>query len=83
MTKFQNWMLRFHEKILKYNWKMTWMEVNENSENLQCANSKLGYFSKTAKKSVLLTAQNQPKFQILFHKNFSPRDLYAMTLEEQ
>ena len=25
-------------------------------------------------------AQNQPKYQILFHKNNSLRDLYAMTL---
>ena len=43
--------------------------------------SKVAYFSLNWRNfQYCQPAQNQPKSQILFHKNGSPRDLYIMTL---
>ena len=41
--------------------------------------NKAEYFSKIAKH---FRPQNQSKYQILFHKDSSPRDLHTMTLKE-
>ena len=50
-------------------------------ENMKKTPPKFGYYSLIAEIfSAAGQTQNQPKSQILFHKNDSPRDVYIMTL---
>ena len=49
-------------------------------ENIGKLLLKVAYFTTQSQIFTLPTAQNQPKYHILFHKNGSPWDLYIMTL---
>jgi hypothetical protein len=48
-------------------------------ENMENTSSKVGYFSKNAKKKIFFwPVQNQPKSQILFHKDALPIKMFGM-----